>query len=72
MNQESNFEHQLNFILKELSLYHRDKEILYKNYVQERLTKHLKVYYNDMYNTYLYLLYKNEQNLLKRYKKVMK
>ena len=64
-------ENKLKSMLCELDNYRHNKKDLMENYIQDRLTKALKVYYNNMKQTYLYLEYRNEKNLLSKYKRTL-
>ena len=68
---ESNPQNKLTGMLKELSGYKRDRNEIMKECIQERLTKALKEYYNDINNTYLYLEYRNEQSLISKYRRTL-
>lgn len=68
---ESNFKSNLYNILDDLSNYHRSKSYLIENYVSKRLEKSLKTYYSTVERALLYLQYREENNLLNKYKRTL-
>ena len=68
----SNFINNLNEILCELNLHHRDKSTLKLLYLNERLNKSLSTYYHEITKTFEYLSYRNDDNLIKKYERIMK
>lgn len=68
----SKFKIALNDILEDLSHHHRNKEELARIYIQSRLNKSLNTYYQSLIKTFEYLDYRNEDNLLRKYKGIIK
>ena len=68
----NNFYHNLCDILHELNKYHRNKEDLKLFYLNKRLNKSLETYYHDIVQTFEYLDYRDNDNLIRKYKGVMK
>lgn len=68
----SNFSHNINEILNELSHHHRNKSELVVLYLQNRLNKSLSTYYQELIKTYEYLYYRDNDNLIKKYERTMK
>lgn len=68
----SNFHNNLNEILCELNEHHRDKSTLKLFYLNERLNKSLSTYYHEITKTFEYLSYRNDDNLIKKYERIMK
>ena len=68
---ENNFESNLLNILDELSNYHRNKSELIEIYVAKRLEKSFKTYYATIERSLLYLQYREENNLLNKYKRTL-
>lgn len=67
----NNFETSLYNILDDLSKYHRDKSDLIELYVAKRLEKSFKTYYATVERALLYLQYREENNLLNKYKRIL-
>ena len=53
-------------ILKDLSLYHRNKNDLKILYINERLNKSLETYYKELSSSLDYLSNRNQENLAKK------
>lgn len=68
----SNFSRQLNGILTDLQSHRRDKSELMEKCVEVRLTKSLQTYYKEMIAAAEYLNYRNNDNLIKKYERVMR
>lgn len=62
----------LNEILDDLSHHHRSRSELKLLYLNERLSKSLITYYRELIKTFEYLSYREEDNLMREYKRVMK
>ena len=69
---ETNFEQILIGIAKDLRSHHSSREEFISKCVNERLSKSLSNYFNELEKTKLYLEYREEKNLLKKYERVMK
>ena len=67
----NNFKSNLNYILDDLSKHHRDKSELIEMYVAKRLEKSFKTYYATVERALLYLQYREENNLLNKYKRTL-
>ena len=66
-SQENNsFSKILYNMLKDLSSYHRDKNILLQFYINQRLNDSLKVYYKELSQSIDYLSDKNNIRVLKK------
>lgn len=50
---------------KELSFYHRDKKILEKYYINNRLNQSLESYYSDLKTSISYLNNRKSENIIK-------
>ena len=68
----SNFHHNIEEMLDDLSHHHRSKDELVTLYIQNRLNKSLSTYYQELMKTYEYLDYRNDDNLIKKYERIMK
>ena len=64
------FIHTLNTIKNNLQEHHRTREELLPLYIQERLSKSLEVYSNDLDKSLSYLYKGNELNMMKRLNRV--
>ena len=53
-------------MLKDLSLYHRNKSDLKILYINERLNKSLETYYKELSSSLDYLSNRNQENLAKK------
>ena len=53
-------------MLKDLSLYHRNKNDLKILYINERLNKSLETYYKELRSSLDYLSNRNQENLAKK------
>lgn len=53
-------------MLKDLSLYHRNKNDLKILYINERLNKSLETYYKELSSSLDYLSNRNQENLAKK------
>ena len=53
-------------MLKDLSLYHRNKNDLKILYINERLNKSLEIYYKELSSSLDYLSNRNQENLAKK------
>lgn len=60
----------LNSFLIDLSQYKHNREDLMKTYIQERLSKSLVTYYDELYNNLTYLMKKEDLKVLKEYNKI--
>ena len=60
----------LNSFLTDLSHYKHSREDLMKHYIQERLSKSLVKYYDELYNNLTYLMKKEDLKVLKEYNKI--
>lgn len=61
-----NVERTLRNMLNDLSSHHRDKSELLTHYVNSRLDKSLKNYYEELMQTYDYLTRRDAERVLKR------
>ena len=60
----------LNSFLIDLSQHKHNREDLMKTYIQERLSKSLVTYYDELYNNLTYLMKKEDLKVLKEYNKI--
>ena len=60
----------LNSFLIDLSRHKHNREDLMKTYIQERLSKSLVTYYDELYNNLTYLMKKEDLKVLKEYNKI--
>ena len=56
-------------ILVELQSHHRDRTKLLGDFIQERLVQATQSYYKDLTQSFDYLKYRNEDNLIKKYER---
>ena len=62
----------IQIIIDDLSHYHRDKSTLKVFYIESRLNKSLELYYKTLTTSFNYLAYRNSDNLIKKYERIIK
>lgn len=62
--------HKFISMLETLSFYHRDKDKLMQNYIEERLTKSFSLYDKELQQSLQILTTKHEKSILKRMAKL--